>query len=1005
MRQALRRFLVCSTVCASFGLPDVGLPKTSADKPILANPGPLSPREEQATLRVLKGFRVELAACEPEVVDPVALAFDEHGRLFVAEMRGYPNKGVGTGKVSSGRIRMLEDRDGDGFYEKSTLFAEGLRLPTSVMPYKGGLLVANPPDLIYLEDTDGDGKADRRRVLYTGFDLANIQQMLNGLQWGIDNWVHGIAGSAGGTIKSVEKPELPAVVLRGRGVRLHPDKPGSLEPTSGGGQFGLAADDYGRFFTATNSNHLRHIVLPDHYLRRNPFLPVTAVTLDIPDHGAVCKVHRISPFEAWRVERTTSRKDGPDSKRFSPTELVPGGFITSACSPLVYRGGLFPEEYHGQSLVCDPANNIIHRDILNARGATFTARRGDADCEFLASTDNWFRPVCLEHGPDGAIYVADFYREVIETPLSLTDDMIKRLNLHSRDRGRLWRIVPDGFKRRASPDLGRMTEAELVKNLVDRNAWRRMTAQRLLVQRQNKSVAAAVRTLARTTTLPQGVVHCLWTLDGLGELADDDVILGLKHATGGVRENALRLADRRLDSTAVRDAVLTMTEDADPRVRFQLCFTLGESQQPAVVAALARLARQPADSWTQTAWLSSAAQSAPGLLENLVRDDSFQKTGGNVLSQLAFIVGARGENAGLERTLNLVGGAGRRAAWQSAVLEGLGRGLQNSRRSLDDLWTKPPAALKKSLDGVRAFFDEAARDARDARRPPEARLSAVRLLALAPPATTMDSLETLLSPTESQDLQLAAVRAIAGKADARVASVLLTSWDNASPVVRREVLEALFARSERLQALLTAIEHNKVKAGQLEPARLAQLRKHPDPKLRDRAVKLLIGQATPERRKIVEAYRPALELKRDAVRGKAIFKKTCATCHRLENEGNEVGADLLAALRNKTAETLLVDILDPSRDVDPRYIEYLLTTKSGKSMSGLIAAETASSVTLRRAEKAEDVVLRSQIESIQATAKSLMPEGLETQLARQDLADLIGYLLSVPRKGPSGSGK
>lgn len=977
------------------------LPAAADEKPFLANPGPLSPRDEQATLRVLKGFRVELAACEPEVVDPVAMAFDEHGRLFVAEMRGYPNRGVGFGKVSSGRIRMLEDRDGDGFYEKSTLFAEGLRLPTSVMPYKGGLLVANPPDLIYLEDTDGDGKADRTRILYTGFDLANIQQMLNGLQWGLDNWVHGIAGSAGGTIKSLEKPELPSVVLRGRGIRFHPDKPGSLEPTSGGGQFGLAADDYGRYFTATNSNHLRHIVLPDHYLRRNPFLPVSAVTLDIPDHGAVCKVHRISPFEAWRVERTSSRKDGPDSKRFSPTELVPGGFITSACSPLVYRGGLFPNEYHGQTFVCDPANNIVHRDILQAKGATFVARRGDVNCEFLASTDNWFRPVCLEHGPDGAIYAADFYREVIETPLSLTDDMIKRLNLHSRDRGRIWRIVPEGFKHSDSLKLGKLTSAELVRFLDDKNAWRRITAQRLLIERQDKSVVDAVRKLARAASTPQGMVHCLWTVAGLGTLANDDIIHGLKHAVGGVRENALRLAEKRLDSApAVRDAVIGMTEDADPRVRFQLSFTLGESQHPAVVAALARLAQQPVDAWTQSAWLSSAGKSASELLEHLVKSGNAVPAGGNLPSQLAFMIGARGENTGLERTLSLIAGGSRRAAWQVAVLDGLGRGLQNSQRSLDDLWESPPAGLRKSLDGVRRFFEQAAREARDEKQALATRLAGVRLLALAPPTMALENLEPLLTPTESQDLQLAAIRALAGKSHPRVAGVLLASWSNASPVVRRELLEALFARNDRLQALLSAIEENKVKAGQLEPARLAQLRKHPDPKLRERAVKLLASQATPERRKVVEAYRSALELKADAVRGKAIFKKTCATCHRLENEGNEVGADLLAALRNKTPATLLVDILDPSRDVDPRYLEYLVTTRSGKSMSGLIAAETASSVTLRRAEKAEDVVLRSQIESIQATAKSLMPEGLEMQLARQDLADLIGYLMSVPRQGP-----
>src|SRR5215471_1026709 len=273
-------------------------------KPGTPPAGPLSPKEELATFRVPKGFRVELVAAEPEVVDPVAMAFDEDGRIFVAEMRGYPNEGVATGHITSGRVKLLEDRDSDGYYETSSLFADDLRFPTAVMPWRGALLVANAPEIILLEDTKGAGKADRRRTLYTGFNLANIQQLVNSLQWGLDNWVHGVAGNNGGTIRSAEKPDMPPLTLRSRGIRFHPETPGSLEPTSGGGQYGLAPDEWQHWFTATNSQHLRHIVLPDHYLHRNAALSVPAVTLDIPDHGAACKVHRLSAFEGWRVERT-----------------------------------------------------------------------------------------------------------------------------------------------------------------------------------------------------------------------------------------------------------------------------------------------------------------------------------------------------------------------------------------------------------------------------------------------------------------------------------------------------------------------------------------------------------------------------------------------------------------------------------------------------------------------------------------------------------------------------
>jgi putative membrane-bound dehydrogenase-like protein len=964
--------------------------------------GPLSPKEELTTFRVPKGFRVELVAAEPQVVDPVAMAFDEDGRIFVAEMRGYPNGGIAEGRITSGQIRLLEDRDGDGIYETATVFADGLRFPTGVMPWKGGLLVANAPDILFLEDTDGDGKADRSRRLYTGFGLQNIQQLINSLQWGLDNWVYGVAGNNGGTITSPEAPKMPPVPLNGRGVRFHPETPGSLEPTSGGGQYGLAPDEWQNWFTATNSQHLRHIVLPDHYLRRNPALAVSAVTLDIPDHGAACQVHRISPFEAWRVERTERRAKGPDAQRFPSTELVPGGFITSACSPVVYAADLFPSAYRGNSFVCDPANNLVHRDVLEPKGATFTAKRGDADCEFLASTDTWFRPVHLSLGPDGAIYVLDFYREAIETPLSLPEDIKKKMNLESRGRGRIWRVVPESFRRdpkRSAPKLRKAPTEELVKHLADPNIWWRLTAQRLLVERQDRAAVEPLARLARDADLAPGRAHALWTLHGLGALDDAAIEHALKDREPGVREQALRLADERLArSESLRKAVVALADDPSPRVRFQLAFTLGEADAPELTAALAKVARKDvADPWTQTAVLSSAGRSAPALLEAFARDRETDAAHLQFLTRLAALVAARNTDADLARVLALLGepGDGARGVWQAALLSGLGQGLQNTSRPLSRLWDEPPLSLKDAVAKALPFFQRAATTARDAKAPAADRAAAARLLGVGPYSLAAPALQDCLTPQSPADVQLAAVRALSVHDSAKVPDVLLSGWGGYSPALRREVLEALFARPARLAALLDALEAKKVLAGQVEPVRLEQLRRHPNAKLRQRAQALLAGQPSDDRRKVVEDYRAALELKGDAGRGKAAFKKTCATCHRLENEGVEVGPDLLSALRNKSKEQLLSDILDPSREVDPRYINYLVTTKAGRTFSGMIAAETASSLTLRRAEKAEDTVLRSQIDEVQATPKSLMPEGLEMQLSKQDVADVIAYLQTV----------
>jgi putative membrane-bound dehydrogenase-like protein len=959
--------------------------------------GPLTPREELATFKAPKGFRVELVASEPDVIDPVAMAFDEDGRLYVAEMRGYPNGGVGTGTITSGRIKVLEDRDGDGVFETSRVFAENLRFPTSVFPYKGGLFVANAPDLIYF---DANGKLTR---LYTGFNLANIQQLLNSFNWGLDNRIYAVAGSDGGTIKSVEKPESPAVVLRNRGIRFDPTRPASLEPTSGGGQYGLACDDGERWFTATNSQHLRHIVLPDHYLKRNPLLPVSAVTLDIPEHGAACKVHRISPFEAWRVERTTRRANGPDAQRFPSTELVPGGFITSACSPVVYTADLFPPEYRGNTLVCDPANNLIHRDVLEQKGATFIAKRGDADCEFLASTDTWFRPVWLTLGPDSAIYVLDFYREVIETPLSLPDDIKKKLNLESRGRGRIWRIAPEGLKPVPLPKLSKSSSAELVKLLERPNRWQRITAQRLLVERQDRGVVKQLEAMATSSTA-LGRMHALWTLHGLSALPEDAIVAALEHENADLREQALRLAEGKLaGSEKLRRAVAKLGDDPSPRVRFQLAFTLGEAKAPELAAPLAKIARRDAgDPWTQTAVLSSAAVLAPDLLAEFLRDEAFLRdataTQLQLLTRLGVLVGTQSTDEEFARTLQQLAREGKTAGWQSAVLEGLLQGLRNRSQPLGDLWDNPPPALRASVEKVRAMFEKAAQTAVAQKRPVEERFAALRLMGQGPFALVEKTVPALLAPQQPAEIQLAAIRAASLHDRPAVSEWLLAGWTGYSPGVRREVVEAMFARPSRLNALLTALEEKKMEAGQLEPARLDQLRKHRDPAVR-RRIEAIAGQPT-ERSKVVEAYRSALDLQPDAARGKGIFKKTCTTCHRLENEGFEVGPDLVAALRNKSPEQLLTDILDPSKEVDPRYVNYVVTTKKGQTYSGLIAADTAASITLRRGERAEDVILRSQIDEITSTTKSVMPEGLETQLSKQDLADVIAYLMKAgaPKK-------
>jgi putative membrane-bound dehydrogenase-like protein len=654
-----------------------------AEPPSLKPPALKSPQEEKATFQLHPGFKIELVACEPQIVDPVAMAFDQDGRLYVAEMRGYPNGGFGTGKITSGSIKLLEDRDGDGFYETATTFADGLRFPMSIQPWKKGILVAVAPDLMYMEDTDGDGKADVKKIHYTGFGVDNIQQMLNSFSWGLDNWIYASNGASGGTIRSVEKPDSQPLNLGNRGIRFKPDVPGSLEPMSGGGQYGLTADIGQHWFTNTNSQHIRQIILPDHYLRRNPALAAPNPTVDIPEHGAACKVYRISPFEAWRVERTTRRAGGADASRFPKTELVPGGYSTSSCSPTIYLDDRFPKDYCGNAFICEPANNLVLRVRLEENGAVFKATRPDASKEFLASTDNSFRPVHLTVGPDGALYVVDFYRPVIETPRSLPDDMKATLPLETQQRGRIWRIVRQGQIDSHKPNMSHQPSTDLVEMLDWPGSWWRFNAQRLLVERQDKTVAGAVRKLFGEAKHDFGRMHVLCTLHGLNSLDDDSIAAALKDDSPYVREQGLRLAEERMkDSARLRQLVAERANDPSPRVRMQAAFSLGADDGPESIAGLSALIQRDAgDPWIMAAVLSSTRTSATALLERLLNEQDLAQAQRQLAARLASQVGAAGSDAAVGKVLSLIAAADR-ASWRDELLLGLGQGLQNTSRPL-----------------------------------------------------------------------------------------------------------------------------------------------------------------------------------------------------------------------------------------------------------------------------------------------------------------------------------
>src|SRR4051794_38283625 len=461
---------------------------------------------------------MDLLAAEPLVYDPVAAAYDEDGRLYVVEMSDYPHVdpandrpfALNTLDPPLGRLKLLTDRDGDGAFDAAEVLADKLSWPTGVAVWKGGVFVAATPSLWYLKDADGDGRAEVREEVYRGFRKFNVQAVMNNLQWGLDHAIYGAGSGNGGEIRPVRDPAAPGVSILRRDFRFRPTT-GEFEAISGGARFGNAFDDWGNRFLCDIRNPAEHVVLPAHYLARNPRLAAPKALHDAALAGDAIPMFRISPPEPWREFR--AKRWTANGKVLPRSELVGAGYLTSSSGVTVYRGDAYPPTFRGQLFLGEVANNLIHRQAVEPDGVTFRARRADPGAEFVASTDTWFRPVNFVNAPDGTLHVLDMYRETIEHPWSIPDDILARLDLRSgSDRGRIYRLTPPAFHAPGPVSLGRATTPELVDLLEHPNGWHRDTAHRLLFERQDRSAVAPLRHLLRESKQALGRLHALWSL-------------------------------------------------------------------------------------------------------------------------------------------------------------------------------------------------------------------------------------------------------------------------------------------------------------------------------------------------------------------------------------------------------------------------------------------------------------------------------------------------------------
>lgn len=941
--------------------------------------GPLSVQEALRSFQLPDDCAIELFAAEPHVQDPVAMAFDENGRVFVVEMGDYP-----LGK-NGGKIKVLEDRDGDGRVDHSSVFAESLSFPNGVQPWKNGILVSAAPDLLFLKDTDGDGKADVRETVLTGFAQANPQHRFNSPTFCIDSWIYCADGMSKTGIHVGPKSSGKPIQLRGSDFRFQQTDGASthFELVSGHGQYGIAFDDWGRRFINNNSIHIRYPVLPWNYLQRNPYLAVKEVIDEIAEEGYAAPVFPISKIES----------------RFNDPEAA--GHFTSACSPMIFNSDQLPESYRGNVFVCEPVHNLVHRCKLTPNGVSFKARRADERREFLSSSDNWFRPVSTTVGPDGALYVIDMYRAVIEHPQWIPLDIQKKIDLRAgHERGRIYRIVPKAGLRRVTVELGKSSTRELVEQLENSQAWWRLTAERLLVERRDKAAVAPLQKLAKESKTAVGKAHALWTLHALASVDDGLIERALGNASPELRILALRLADTRLNETqSLRKAVIARADDEDKRVRFQAAFTLGAVSDSAGVAALANIAaRDMGDKWVRTAILSSTRDTSADLLAELQlkNRDVLEKPRPGALEfarEVAAVIGARHDPDELKKSLLLVTHDDNVEPrnWQLAFLAGLGDSLGRSG-----------VALRKSLPSpsVESRLQEWTKQASAIAGAPSRGVSErVDALALVGHFATVDlvsPLRRLLQPDVPVAVQTATVRAMAEATGDEVTVNMLGEWNVLSPQVRRELLSILLSRPARARLMLDALEKDVIRKAEIDAPRREQLARYPDRSIRERSARIFADVPASNRHQLVSEWSSkVLSLTPDATRGQKIYATQCANCHRLHGQGLAVGPDL-AGVSSRTREALIVDILDPNRAVDPTYVDYVVVTHNGNIANGLIASESASSITLRRAERQETTVLRKDVAELRSTSISLMPEGMEKNMTPQELADLIELLRQRP---------
>ncbi|MBL8818061.1 MAG: neutral/alkaline non-lysosomal ceramidase N-terminal domain-containing protein [Planctomyces sp.] len=952
---------------------------------------PKSPEESLKCMTTHDNLKIELVASEPLITDPVAIDFGLDGRLWVCQMNDYAH-GVEEEFSESSEIRVLTDSDGDGRFDTATVFLDGLRYPTDVKVWRNGALICDAPNIIYAEDTDGDSKADVSRVLFSGFATHNGQARVNSLQWGLDHWLYGSSGLFGGRITN-ERGEI--VDVTDRDFRLNPDT-GMIEPVTGRTQQSRVRDDWGNWYGCDNSSLIRHYPVDEHYMRRNPFIRPAATSVSVPSGDNAGKLFPASNLVLFKLSG-------------------PAGAATAACGVGIYRDSLLGDDYSNNSFTCEPVNQLVYRQQLTRDGVVIRGQRApnEQTTDFLTSTDRWFRPVQARTGPDGGLWIVDMYRYVIEHPRWIPDETLAELNVFSgNDRGRIYRVVPKNGRlhtwQHADTTQPALLAAALnTPNGTTRDLIQQKLAWEILPETDLPAVREELSRILTKSPWPAARLSALCTLNHLNLLSQDALQSALKDPHGEVRRHAVRLSESLLSqSETLRSIVLSLSDDPAPEVKLQLAYSLGNTDHPDAAPIIAKLALHSDNSWLTAAALSSLnTKNLPAVLKTILGSEGLPPQLRNDL--IASAAGLADEDSVSEVFKSVLDTPGERRTWQYTAFADLLRGLD--RRPLkSELWKDSTVAVqgKSMLDSARRLVS----DSSDT----EKIIGAISLLSgLNGPASTSilgqpEESDSLLladkvSPQSPVSIQEAAIDALTRRGGLNDANSLLNCLSRTTPALRTRAIRGLLSRSSWKPLVVDALKSRALNADDLSAADREQLLNGLEGSVLDQAT-LLLTYGFSNRQQLVRDWQDVLRLPGNAADGRAVFNKRCSICHKLDNIGYDVGPNL-AALTTRSGSFLLTAILDPNRDVDARYNSYVAALDDGRTVNGILISETSTSLTLREQEGREHVLLRNQIEEFRNTGRSAMPEGIEKDITKQQLADLITWLMELgpPPKSFTGN--